>query len=255
MTPYDGGHHFHMNQRPIKTIGMTALDTCLDRLDWADIGSQLDAEGYALLPGLLDAGLARSLAQQTAAPDARRVSLESSGLGCGQLYYFGAGMPAPLEPWRAALYRRLVVHANCWNDTLEVERRYPAELEEFQRHNRNAGQTRALSHLSRLGVEDHVSLHQRNEGEQVFPMQIVALLSEPGTDFQGGEFVMTEQRPRMQSRPLVVPLKLGDAAIIATAGRPCKGAKGYYRVNLKHAISRVRKGERIGLELSFHDAP
>ena len=136
-----------------------------------------------------------------------------------------------------------------------VDHRYPAELEDFLRRNQKAGQTRAQSHMSRLGVEDHVSLHQRNDGEQVFPMQIVAVLSEPGAEFQGGEFVMTEQRPRMQSRPSVLPLKLGDAAIIATAERPFKGTKGYYRVNLKHAISRVRKGERIGLELSFHDAP
>jgi len=135
-----------------------------------------------------------------------------------------------------------------------IDHRYPAELEDFLRHNQKAGQTRAQSHLSRLGLEDHVSLHQRNDGEQVFPMQIVAVLSEPGTDFRGGEFVMTEQRPRMQSRPMVLPLKLGDAAIITVAERPFKVTKGYYRVNLKHAIGRVRKGERIGLELSFHDA-
>ena len=97
-------------------------------------------------------------------------------------------------------------------------------------------------------------LHQCDAGEQVFPMQVVALLSEPGIDFLGGEFVMTEQRPRMQSRPMVLPLKRGDAAIISTAKRPFKGTKGYYRVNLKHAISRVLRGERIGLELTFHDA-
>lgn len=233
---------------------MTAFDTTLDRLDWVDIGLQLDAEGFCLLPGLLGADVARSLAQQTTAPGASRVALESSGLGRGELRYFGAGLPAPLEQWRTALYRRLVVVANRWNETLSVDHRYPAELEDFLRRNRRAGQTRAQSHLSRLGVEDHVSLHQRNDGEQVFPMQIVAMLSELGADFQGGEFVMTEQRPRMQSRPMVLPLKLGDVAVIATAQRPFKGTKGYYRVNLKHAISRVRQGERIGLELSFHDA-
>ena len=113
---------------------------------------------------------------------------------------------------------------------------------------------RALSHLSRLCVGDYVALHQRNDGDQVFPLQVVALLSEPGTDFEGGEFVMTEQRPRMQSRPMVLPLGLGDAAIITTSLRPFKGAKGHYRVNLKHAISRVRKGRRIGMALTFHDA-
>ncbi|WP_242663729.1 2OG-Fe(II) oxygenase [Achromobacter insolitus] len=239
----------------MRDSGMTAFDTDLDRFDWATIGSQLDAEGYALLPGLLGADTARSLARQVDAPQARRASLESSGLGRGDLYYFDAGLPAPLEHWRAAFYRRLAVHANRWNQILGVRAHYPAELGEFLERNRNAGQHQAQSHLSRLGVEDYVALHQRNEGELVFPMQIVALLSEPGAGFQGGEFVMTEQRPRMQSRPLVVPLKFGDAAIIATAERPFQGSKGYYRVNLKHALSRVRQGERIGLELSFHDAP
>lgn len=234
---------------------MTSLDAPLDRLNWTDIGLQLDAEGYVVLPGLLGVDVARDLAQQATAAGARRVALESDDLGRGELFYFGAGMPAPLELWRTALYRRLVAIANRWNETLGVALRYPAELGDFLRRNQEAGQTRAQSHLSRLGGEGHVSLHQRNDGEQVFPMQIVAVLSEPGVDFQGGEFVMTEQRPRMQSRPAVLPLKLGDVAVIATAERPVKGSQGYYRVNLKHAISRVRKGERIGLELLFHDAP
>lgn len=238
---------------------MTAHDTTLDRLDWADIALQLGAEGYAVLPNLLGVDVARNLAQsltrQAAAPGIQRVPLESEALGHGELFYFGAAMPAPLEMWRTALYHRLVGIANRWNETLGVAHRYPAELDEFVRRNRKAGQTRAQSHLSRLGAEDHVSLHQRNNGSQVFPLQIIAVLSEPGVDFQGGEFVMTEQRPRMQSRPAVLPLKLGDAAIITTAERPFKGTKGYYRVNLKHAISRVRQGERVGMELSFHDAP
>nr|WP_315591699.1 2OG-Fe(II) oxygenase [uncultured Cupriavidus sp.] len=234
---------------------MTASDTTLDRLNWVDIGLQLDAEGYAVLPGLLGANAARDLAQQISASDVDRVALASSGLGRGELLVFSKGLPAPLDQWRTALYRRLVIIANRWNETLGVDRHYPAELEDFLLRNRKAGQTRAQSHLSRLGFEDHVSLHQRNDGEQVFPMQIVAVLSEPGVDFQGGEFVMTEQRPRMQSRPAVLPLRIGDVAVIATAKRPFKGTKGYYQVNLKHAISRVRMGERIGLELSFHDAP
>ncbi len=215
---------------------------------------QLDAEGHAVLPGLLGADVARRLAGQTTALAASRTTLESMDLGRGELFYFGAGMPAPLEQWRVALYRRLVVVANHWNETLGVGQRYPAEIEDFLLRNRKAGQMSSQSYLSRLGVDGHMALHQRNDDEEVFPLQIVALLSEPGADFEGGEFVMVEQRPRMQSRPSVLPFKLGDAAIIATAERPFKGTKGYYRVNLKHAISRVRKGERIGLELSFHDA-
>lgn len=233
---------------------MTSPDTALDGLDWAEICLQLDADGYAVLSGLLGTDAARALAQQTSASDARRVTLQSCDLGRGDLFYFSAGMPAPLEQWRTALYRRLVVVANRWNETLGIAHRYPTELNEFLSNNQQASQTKPQSYLSRLGPEDHMSLHQRNDGGHVFPMQIVAVLSEPGADFRGGEFVMSEQRPRMQSRPMVLPLKLGDLAIFTTAERPFKGAKGYYRVNLKHAISRVRQGERIGLELSFHDA-
>lgn len=224
------------------------------RLDWADIAARLDEEGHALLPGWLDAEAARGLARPLAVSGAVRVPLAASGLGSGVLLCFEAGLPAPLEAWRTALYPQLAAIANRWNHTLGVEARYPPTLGEFVRRNRQAGQTRGQSHLSRLGVDDHVLLHQRNEGEQVFPLQLVALLSEPGVDFEGGDFVTTEQRPRLQSRPAVLPLRLGDAALIATADRPVQGSRGPYRVKLKHAIGRVRRGERVGLELSFHDA-
>jgi hypothetical protein len=227
----------------------------IDRLDWASITAQLDAEGCAMVRGLLDARTARALARQVTAARTVRVPLSSIELGRGELFYFEGRLPAPLETWRTGFYRHLAVIADRWNEALGVDGRYPAQLDGFVQRNRLAGQTRAQSCLSHLGVEDHVSLHQRNDGEQVFPMQLVALLSDPGTDFRGGEFVMVEQRPRMQSRPMVLPLELGDVAIITTAERPFKGSRGHYRVNLKHAISRVREGGRIGLELSFHDAP
>ncbi|MDH0649587.1 2OG-Fe(II) oxygenase [Pseudomonas sp. GD03858] len=234
---------------------MSAVDKALDQLDWAGIERQLDTEGYAVIPGVPRREAGRGLMRLSSAAGVERETLESRGLGRGELLCFGAALPAPLAQWRAGFYRRLVAIANRWNETLGVDYRYPTELEDFLLRNRRAGQVRMQCHVSRLGVEDHVCLHQRNDGEHVFPLQIVALLSEPGVDFQGGEFVMTEQRPRMQSRPMVVPLGLGDLAIITTAQRPFKGAKGYYRVSLKHAISRVRQGERLGLELSFHDAP
>ena len=237
------------------SVLIASLDATLDGLNWTDIGLQLDAEGYAVLPGLLGVDVARDLARQSAVPGTRRETLESRDGGRGELFYFGAGLPAPLEPWRTALYRRLVAIANRWNEALGVAQHYPAQLEDFLQLNHKAGQTRAQSHLSRLGAEGHVALHQHHDGAQVFPLQIVAVLSEPGADFQGGEFVLTEQRPRMQSRPAVLPLQLGDMAVIATAQRPVKGARGCYRVHLKHAVSRVRQGERIGLELLFHDAP
>jgi uncharacterized protein len=232
---------------------MTSNDTLIEHLDWVDIARQLDIEGYAALPGLFGGAAARELARQAVTMDsARHVRLASADLGQGDMYYFGASLPAPLEAWRPIFYRHLAAIANHWNLTLGVGHRYPEEFGDFLRLNQETGQTQGQCHVSRLGAEDYVPLHQRNDVTHVFPLQIVALLSEPGKDFHGGEFVMTEQRPRMQSRPLVLPLKLGDAAIITTARRPFKGAHGYYRVNLKHAISRVRMGERIGLELSFH---
>jgi len=235
---------------------MRECSTAIDRLDWARITAQLDVEGYALLPGLLDADQAHALRRRIDRPEElRRMSLASGDLGCGELFYVGERLPMPLPMWRQAFYRHLALVANRWNERLAVAYRYPVELEGFLERNRRAGQARAQSHASRLREHDYQALHQRDEGEHVFPLQLVALLCEPGRDFTGGEFVMTEQRPRMQSRPMVLPLAVGDVAIITTAQRPCQGTKGYYPVNLKHAISRVRMGERIGLEVSFHDAP
>ncbi|NYT36578.1 prolyl 4-hydroxylase [Allopusillimonas soli] len=222
-------------------------------LDWALIDEQLDTEGYALLPGLLQPqetdDLLALIPEMTATP------LAASNLGHGELFYFDAVFPAALKAARAALYCHLVSAANRWNTALGTGCRYPEDLDSFVARCHQAGQTQTVSHLSRLRRAGHVVLHQRADGEQIFPFQLVALLAEPGKDFTGGEFVMTEQRPRMQSRPIVVPLRRGDAAIISTAQRPVKGAKAWYRVNLKHAIGTVRGGERIGLTLSFHDAP
>ena len=232
---------------------VSALDAALDALDWNGIGQRLDADGHAILPGLLGTAVARQLAQSIIDSGLGKTALASNAPGRGERFFFGDELPASLASLQRALYRRLLPIANRWNEVLGVEQRYPAQFGAFRQRNREAGQVRPQSHMSRLNVEDHVGLHQRNEGE-VFPLQLVAVLSEPGVDFQGGEFVTTEQRPRMQSRPAVVPLNLGDIAVIATAARPCNGSKGYYRVNLKHAVSRVRAGERIGLELFFHDA-
>ncbi|HWL29764.1 MAG TPA: 2OG-Fe(II) oxygenase [Burkholderiaceae bacterium] len=228
----------------------------VDRLDWAMIAAQLDIEGYAMLPALITPDRAAMVRSQIdECDDMLPASLAQARLGSGELFYFHDPLPAPIAAWRQDLYRCLVPIANEWNDRLQVAYRYPDTLDAFMAQNRKAGQTRMLSRLSRLRVGDYLALHQLNAGAHVFPLQVVALLSETGRHFTGGEFVMTEQRPRMQSRPMVLPLKLGDMAIITTAQRPLKGAKGYYRVNLKHAISRVRSGERIGMDLSFHDAP
>jgi hypothetical protein len=235
---------------------MTKLSIAIDQMDWAMIAAQLDVEGYAHLPELISPEQAEMVRRQIDESDhTHRASVASYKLGSGDLFYYRDPLPAHLVAWRRDFYRHLVPIANEWNDRLRVAYRFPDTLDAFLEHNREAGQTRTLSRLSRLRTGDYLALHQRAEGTHVFSMQVVALLSEAGRHFTGGEFVMTEQRPRMQSRPMVLPLKLGDMAIITTAQRPLRGTKGYYRVNLKHAISRVRSGERIGMEMSFHDAP
>ncbi|MCX5542468.1 2OG-Fe(II) oxygenase [Paraburkholderia sp. CNPSo 3076] len=235
---------------------MTLSADTFDKLDWSAIAAQLDSEGYVVLPRLAGTEEARMFAREALASNAlRSVSLDSLDLGRGDLLYFGAALSQPWARWRADLYRQLAPIANRWNEMLGMPYRFPADLDAFLERNRRAGQTQAQSHLNQLGTDDYLALHQRSEGEHVFPLQVVALLSAPGKDFTGGELVLTEQRPRMQSRPTVVPLGLGDAAIIAAAPRPFKGSSAYYQVNLRHAISRVRSGERIGVELSFHDAP
>ncbi|MDR3101606.1 MAG: 2OG-Fe(II) oxygenase [Paraburkholderia sp.] len=240
----------------------------IERFDPGVVGAQLDAEGYALLPGCFEAHEARALARLLdEVPDASGdaghalvspasfASIAPAEPASGESLYFGTGLPPPLHAWREALYRWLVPAANRWHALAGIEQCFPAELDTFLDANRRAGQRRPQSHLSRLRAGDRLALHRHDEGEQVFPFQVIVLLSAPQRDFTGGEFVMTEQRPRMQSRPMVVPLALGDAAIIATAQRPVEGAHGHYRARLKHAISRVRSGERTGLELLFHDAP
>jgi len=180
-------------------------------------------------------------------------SLRPDGIAGSSRCRFADNLPAFLADWQSAFYRNLVPIANQWNEKLGIEYRYPTMLEEFMRRNREAGQTRPLSHIVRLRAGEDLSLQQWNEGKHVFPLQVVALLDEPGKDFQGGEFVMTERRPRMQSRPMVLPLRAGDVAVICATSRPLRGSRGYYRADLKHAVSRVRDGERVGLELLLHN--
>jgi hypothetical protein len=188
-------------------------------------------------------------------PAASGTTLDTIDGGRGELFFLAQPLPEPLAGLRNAFYRQLMSIANRWNEMLGTDERYPAELKDFQRQCRDAGQSRPLSAISRLREADYQTLHHNADGDRIFPLQLILLLSEPGRDFTGGECVMTEQRPRMQSLPIVLPLCQGDAAIIPVAHRPCKGSGCHYRVRLKHATSRVRSGERIGVELLFHDGP
>jgi hypothetical protein len=225
-------------------------------MDWAQAEADLDDQGCALLPSLLAPGECESLAGLYAAekPFRSRVVMERHGFGRGEYKYFAYPLPEPVAALRERLYPHLVPIANRWNEIMDIDVRYPARHAEFIDRCHAAGQLRPTPLLLEYQRDDYNCLHQDLYGEHVFPLQVVILLSEPGRDFTGGEFVMTEQRPRMQSRPMVLPLRQGDAAVIAVHHRPVQGTRGAYRVNLRHGVSRVRSGRRHTAGIIFHDA-
>jgi hypothetical protein len=227
-----------------------------DAIDWASIAQALDARGSAIVERLLAPGECAALAALYPADGVfrSRVVMARHGFGRGEYKYFGYPLPAFVADLRRAIYPRLVPIADRWNATMGIDVRYPADHADFIERCHAAGQRRPTPLLLKYGVDDYNCLHQDLYGEHVFPLQVVVLLSEPGRDFDGGEFVLTEQRPRMQSRPEVLPLRQGDAAIVAVHHRPVQGARGPYRVNLRHGVSRVRAGQRHTLGIIFHDA-
>jgi hypothetical protein len=176
------------------------------------------------------------------------------GFGRGEYKYFKYPLPNPVARLRSELYPGLVPIANRWYECMGVPTRFPAKHEDFLQRCHAAGQERPTPLLLQYGPQDYNCLHQDLYGEHVFPLQVAILLSAPDEDFTGGEFVLTEQRPRMQSRPLVMDLKKGDALIFAVSQRPVKGVRGYYRVNMRHGVSRLHSGKRHTLGIIFHDA-
>jgi uncharacterized protein len=206
--------------------------------------------------GLLAADQCRALAA-TYADDARfrsRVVMARHGFGRGEYKYFAHPLPEVIVELRDALYPPLARIANGWNEAMGVGVRYPDELAAFLAHCHRAGQRQPTPLLLKYGRGDYNCLHQDVYGEHVFPLQLTLLLSAPGVDFAGGEFVLTEQRPRMQSRVEVVPLAQGDALIFPVRHRPVRGARGAYRVTMRHGVSRVRAGQRFTAGVIFHDA-
>jgi hypothetical protein len=224
--------------------------------DWAGIAAELDAHGAALAPNLLPASICADLAALYAedAPFRSRVVMARHGFGRGEYKYLDYPLPAPVAALREALYPPLARIANRWNEALGSEISFPNDHAAFLARCRQAGQTRPTPLLLAYGEGDYNCLHQDLYGEHVFPLQVAILLSEPGTDFTGGEFVLTEQRPRMQSRAEVVPLRRGDGVIFPVHHRPVQGTRGIYRVNLRHGVSRVRSGRRHTLGIIFHDS-
>jgi hypothetical protein len=222
----------------------------------AALASALDAEGHALLPRLLTPDQCRQLAGRYMDESLYRstVVMARHGFGRGEYRYFAYPLPPLLKRLRHALYPRLVPIANCWNAQLGLDVRYPATLAEFLDRCHRAGQRRPTPLILSYREGDHNCLHQDLYGEHVFPLQAAFLLDEPGRDFEGGEFVLVEQRPRQQSRPQVVPLKQGEGVIFAVRERPATGTRGVHRRVLRHGVSTVRSGRRRVLGVIFHDA-
>jgi hypothetical protein len=230
--------------------------TRAEALDWQLIRKDLDEQGSAILPSVLSAKECRALASLY--PDEgsfrNRIVMARHGFGRGEYKYFCYPLPDVIQGLRTALYRRLAPVANQWNLTMGIDVRYPKEHADFVQRCHDAGQLRPTTLLLQYAAGDYNCLHQDLYGEHVFPIQVAFLLSEPGGDFTGGEFVLTEQRPRMQSRPEVVPLRQGDGVAFAVHHRPVQGTRGSYRVNLRHGVSRLRSGQRHTLGIIFHDA-
>jgi uncharacterized protein len=225
-------------------------------LEWDRIAAELDEQGCAVLERLLTPAECEALAglYPEEAAFRSRVIMGRHGFGRGEYKYFTYPLPGIVAGLRTALYLKLAPIANRWNAVMGIDVRYPATHADFIGRCHAAGQRKPTPLLLQYGAGDFNCLHQDLYGEHVFPLQVAVLLSEPGQDFTGGEFVLTEQRPRMQSRAEVVPLRQGDAVAFAVHHRPVQGARGAYRVNLRHGVSRIRSGRRHTMGIIFHDA-
>ena len=225
-------------------------------LDWRQIEDALNAHGCAVVPGLLDADACAALAAQydEASRFRSKVVMQRHGFGQGEYQYFAYPLPDLVAMLREQLYGPLAAIANRWHASMGLETRFPPSHADFLARCHAAGQTRPTPLLLRYRAGDYNCLHQDLYGQHVFPLQLAVLLSRPQDDFTGGEFVLTEQRPRLQSRAEVVPLAQGDAVLFPVAQRPVHGTRGSYRVNMRHGVSRLRSGLRHTLGIIFHDA-
>jgi hypothetical protein len=228
----------------------------VEALDWNRVASDLETNGSAVLERLISPEDCDALTALY--PDDSNfrstVVMARHGFGRGQYKYFSYPLPDLIASLRSAIYPTLAPLANRWNQDLGIDVRYPETHAEFLDRCHQAGQRKPTPLLLRYGAGDYNCLHQDIYGDHVFPLQVTVLLSEPGRDFTGGEFVITEQRPRMQSRVDVVPLRQGDAVVFAVHHRPVAGTRGHYRVNLRHGVSRIRSGNRHTVGIIFHDA-
>jgi hypothetical protein len=240
----------------LEAPAVSSLAERIEAIDWPKAEVDLDATGFAHLEGLLSRDEAQDVAATYASGTVfrSRVVMSRHGFGRGEYKYFAYPLPGLVHRLRTALYPRLRPVANRWNETMGLKTQFPENYDDFLLRCHAGGQTRPTPLLLQYGEGDYNCLHQDLYGQHVFPLQVAVLLSAPGTDFAGGEFVLTEQRPRMQSRAEVVPLRQGDAVIFAVHHRPVRGTRGFYRVNMRHGVSRIRAGHRHTLGVIFHDA-
>jgi len=239
-----------------ESVRLPQIEQRVAASDWDAVNAALDADGFAVMTGLLDAEACGTIAR--AYPEDSRfrshIQMARHGFGRGEYKYFAYPLPDAVAALRTALYPRLASIANSWNEILGETSRFPLRHQDFLKRCHDAGQTRPTPLLLKYAAGDYNCLHQDLYGEHVFPLQVAILLSEPGNEFTGGEFVITEQRPRMQSRASVVPLRRGDAVVFAVHHRPVRGTRASYRVNLRHGVSTLRGGNRYTLGIIFHDA-
>ena len=228
----------------------------LAAINWGQMAASLNADGYAVTGPLLTRVECDALAALYPRDDAfrSRVVMVRHGFGLGEYKYFSYPLPEPVSTLRQELYGPLVGIANAWHEAMGLDVRFPHDHAAFLRRCHRAGQRRPTPLLLQYGAGDYNCLHQDLYGEHVFPLQVAVLLSEPGRDFEGGEFVLTEQRPRMQTRPSVVSLRQGTGIIFAVNDRPVQGKRGTYRVKMRHGVSRIHSGHRHTLGIIFHDA-
>lgn len=228
----------------------------LARLDWSRIAADLDASGWATTGPILDPAECTRIASRydEDPPFRSRVVMARHGFGQGEYRYFAYPLPDDVAALRQHLYARLAPVAERWRSSLGGADPYPSEHGDYLARCHEAGQTRPTPLLLRYAAGDHNCLHQDLYGALAFPLQAAFLLSQPGADFEGGELVLTEQRPRMQSRVHVVPLRQGEAVIFAVNQRPVQGTRGSYRVTMRHGVSPVRSGRRHTMGIIFHDA-
>lgn len=232
------------------------MNNPLETSNWFDIETNINAAGYAHIPNILPAASCRKLADCYDNHDMfrNRIIMAHHGFGQGEYRYFDYPLPDLIAELRTALYAPLAELANHWISPLKLEQPFPDCLEDFLARCHAAGQVRPTPLMLKYGPGDYNCLHRDLYGELAFPLQVAILLDMPGQDFTGGEFILTEQRPRMQSRVEVVPLQQGDAVIFPVDSRPVQGRRGTYRVRMRHGVSRIHSGIRHTLGLIFHDA-